>query len=94
MGELECIRLKTEKHLHDSLLIRVDQRIIRPGATPGIFTDVYKCSKEIGLVVIGFSLLDEHHIIDSLDYIKLLDVGSELALLYLSEVKHVLHHEL
>ena len=39
-------------------------------------------------------MLDEHHIVDSSDNVKLFYVDPELTLLYLSKVEHVLNHEL
>ena len=94
MGKFECIWLETEQNLHYPLLVSHN---LRAEWSQGVFlnvTDVDKVGWQLYLIVIGFSLLDHHHVLDSLHYVKLLKICSEFALLDLRKVKHVLDHKL
>ena len=91
MSELESIRLEAEQHLHDPLLVRIDQAAVF--SQLGL-TNVDETCEKLCLVVLCFPFLDQNHISHSLDDVKLLHVYSEFALLDLGEIQHVLDHKL
>ena len=93
--ELEGIWLEAEEYLHDPLLVGFDQAAVGwPWVLIFSLFNIDKGCKKPCIIIGGFSLLDEHHIVDSSDNVKLFYVDPELTWLYLSKVEHVLNHEL
>ena len=54
--------------------------------------DVKECREQTTVVVLGLSLLNDHDLFDSFDYVEAVDVLSEFTLLDLVVVQQVLHH--
>jgi hypothetical protein len=94
LSELECVGLQTQQHLHHSLLVSFHHAAVTSKRIFFFLTDVQKGCKKVSFVVLSFPLLDNYHIFHRLNYVKLLHIGSEFALLDLGKVKHVLDHEL
>ena len=59
-----------------------------------VISNIRECRVKVGFIVLCLSLLNDDHISYRLYDVKLLYIDSEFSLLDLSEIKHVLNHEL
>ena len=100
LSELECIALKSQEYLLDPLLICIDHIMMILFFTLNLIihlmmlcvsSNVLEGGVEPDFVIHSLALLDQHHLLDCYDNIKIVDVLSELTRLNLSEIQKVLH---
>lgn len=95
MGKFKSVGLKAKKHLHDSIFVTIDDRAMK--ITPIlviILPNVFKFGGKLDLLICGFLSEDAHNFLDGFPNIEKLVIVSELVILDLGKVKHVLDDEL
>jgi hypothetical protein len=84
--ELESIRLKTEKDLHDPLLIRIDHVVMLTILMLVVYLMLFivyhnidESSMQPNFIILCLPLLDQHHFLYSRDDVELHDILPKLA---------------
>ena len=102
LGELESIRLQIQQHLHDPLLVRVEERAEASGRLPDEFiqlvvalflAEVREPGPELDSGLVSFLTLNAHDLLDSFSDVEWFDVGPEFTRLDLGVVQEVLNEE-
>ena len=100
LGEFEGIALQAQEHLHDPLLVSVDhevvsglQELVLYVMILAITFDILKGGMQSDFVVLCLSLLNDHDLFDSIDYVEIHDILAEFAWFYLSVVQEVLNYK-